>query len=168
MRNKVVYIHRRKDNGVVFYVGAGGIRRAYTNYGRSARWNEVNNSSGFDVEIIKDGLTIEESFILEKEVIKKYGCEIDGGVLVNFSKGGLDGAKGRKLSAETKLNMSKAHKGNSYAKGNKNQARKVVDIVTKKIYLSVEEAALSIGIKRRTLSARLTGQNPNNTNLRYL
>lgn len=35
--DKVVYLHRRKTNGKVFYVGMGSLKRALHKHGRAVR-----------------------------------------------------------------------------------------------------------------------------------
>jgi hypothetical protein len=47
----MVYLHKRIDNGRVFYIGIGkNEKRAYTKYGRNSHWNNVANVSGYDIE----------------------------------------------------------------------------------------------------------------------
>ena len=46
--------------------------------------------------------------------------------------------------------------------------RPIIDIVTKIIYPCKRLAAEALGIKERTLKAKLLGHIKNNTNLRYL
>jgi len=75
---------------------------------------------------------------------------------------------GKKLSEETKLKMAKRMKGNKYTLGIiPVNARKVINIVTKEIFDSSTIVANILGIKPRTLRARLDGQNTNNTIYRY-
>lgn len=65
-----VYLHRRADNGDVYYVGSGvkGKReRHFSN--RSVEWHLINNLYGTSVEIYKDNLTLNEARNLEKELI---------------------------------------------------------------------------------------------------
>lgn len=47
------------------------------------------------------------------------------------------------------------------------QSKKVIDTVTKKIFNSIKEAAEYVGIKHKTLSAQLLGQNKNQTSLTF-
>jgi hypothetical protein len=75
----------------------------------------------------------------------------------NVRKNISNGLKGRKLSESHIQNF----------KFRKNNTKKVIDIVTGVIYDTVNEAANMVGIKRTTLIAKLTGQNKNNTNLKY-
>lgn len=91
-----------------------------------------------------------------------------------------EGLKGKKLTDEHKQNLSKAKKGKKLSKkhieniikSSKNkvnpQAKKIIDISTNKIFKSIRKAADFIGISPSTLRAKLSGQNKNNTTLRYL
>ncbi len=69
----------------------------------------------------------------------------------------------RKLTEKTRITLSKAMVGKS---GEKHHlSLKVIDTKTGKIYVSIKEAASETGVKLSTLHAKLTGINPNNTNL---
>lgn len=68
-----VYIHKRLDNGEVFYVGQGTKRRPHEKTRTLEAWNAiVKDTGGFDVEIVKDFLSKNEALELEKELITKY------------------------------------------------------------------------------------------------
>jgi len=87
----IVYIHRRKDTGDIFYVGIGNnVKRAYEIKNRSNKyWKHVVKKYGHDVEILEEGLTWEEACLKEKELIKKYGRkDLGEGILVNMTDGG--------------------------------------------------------------------------------
>ena len=76
---------------------------------------------------------------------------------------------GKHCSDETKEKMRKRMIGNQYTKGIVPvNARKVYDIESKTIYDSITIAAIFYGIKPRTLTAMLDGQNKNKTNLKLL
>ena len=47
-------------------------------------------------------------------------------------------------------------------------SKKVICVKTNKIFGSIAEAALFLGLKRTTLIAQLKGQNPNKTSIRYI
>lgn len=88
-RNKVVYVHRRKTDGQIFYVGMGTIKRPYDMVKRSSMWNKYVEKYGKpDVQIVKGYLTDKEALILERKLISKYGLKIYGkGNLVNLNYG---------------------------------------------------------------------------------
>lgn len=77
---------------------------------------------------------------------------------------------GKKLSEGHKQKM-KGRRNNyspwSSGTGNQWKAKKVIDNKTGIIYDSIAKAAEYFSIKRRTLEARLSGQNVNNTTLSY-
>lgn len=71
-----VYVHKKLGTNEVFYVGKGKKNRAYTTKSRNNhRSNVVNKYGGFDVEIIKSGMTEKESFEFEKKTIQEIGIE---------------------------------------------------------------------------------------------
>lgn len=114
-----VYEHIRDDTGKCFYVGKGHGKRAYQK-SRNEHHDRVTNKTSFTIKIIKDNLTEEEAYKLEREVIedyvfnKKYGIDIIGynnnkdenGHLTNHSFGG-DGSYGMVHSEEWKHQHSK-------------------------------------------------------------
>lgn len=76
-----VYLHRRKDNNEVFYVGHGTERRprASCKYTRSKMWlRAVETAGGFIPEIYKDGLTKQEAIELEVIVASEYSNLVNG------------------------------------------------------------------------------------------
>lgn len=66
-----VYTHRRKDNGVVFYVGSGRRKRAYSrSKTKTVEWSIVDkDAGGHEVEILHTNLSKEESLNIETEYI---------------------------------------------------------------------------------------------------
>jgi hypothetical protein len=87
--NKVVYLHKKKTDNSVFYVGMGDLKRAYCKQ-RPEWWNRVVSKYGYIIEIYKDGLTQEQAFELEIELITKYGrIDLKNGQLINQTKGGI-------------------------------------------------------------------------------
>lgn len=87
--NKVVYLHKKKTDESVFYVGMGDLKRAYCKQ-RPEWWNRVVNKYGYIIEIYKDGLTQEQAFELEIELINRYGrIDLKNGQLINQTKGGI-------------------------------------------------------------------------------
>lgn len=82
--DKVVYLHRRATDGVVFYVGMGSPKRARSGTGRSAQWRAVASVSGFVCEIVASGMTITEALRAEMAEIAKYPAS----ALTNLNPGG--------------------------------------------------------------------------------
>ena len=108
MRNTCLYIHTRKDNGMIFYVGIGVGKRPY-NKGkgqRSYKWLEiVEDAGGFDVTILKTKMTWEDPGDLEVKMIAFYGREDKGlGPLCNLTDG-KDGCLGRVMPDKQKKSM---------------------------------------------------------------
>lgn len=87
-----VYLHRRGSvGGAVFYVGKGSGLRAWALYDRVNRhWLAVARKHGVYVDILKDGMTKDQSLLLEIDTIKEIG--IDN--LTNVSTGGESGRAG--------------------------------------------------------------------------
>lgn len=120
----VVYQHRRKDNGEIFYVGQGIIKRAYEGSWnrRNSDWLKiVEDAGGFDVDILETNLTREESLQIESEYIKKYGTKKHGtGILVNERLSGTRGTESgykhtqekiKEISEKTKIAMKHKESG---------------------------------------------------------
>jgi hypothetical protein len=82
--DKVVYLHRRATDGVVFYVGMGSQKRARSGTGRSAQWRAVASVAGFICEIVRAGMTITEALAAEMQEIAKYPAR----ELTNLNPGG--------------------------------------------------------------------------------
>lgn len=83
--NKVVYIHRRKDNYKVFYVGMGNLSRSKSTTGRNKHWKSVvKKAKGYYIQIVESNLTKEDALELEVFIISEYGL----GNLTNITKGG--------------------------------------------------------------------------------
>lgn len=79
-----VYGHYKADTNELFYIGKGSGRRARQRYGRSEYWKRTVNKHGLVVKILEDGLTDEEAYNREKELIAEVGLNN----LVNFCEGG--------------------------------------------------------------------------------
>ena len=85
----VVYKHIRKDTNEVFYIGIGSIKRAHSTKGRNQYWYNIVNKAGYEVVIIKEGLSWEEACIEEIKLIKEYGRkDLNTGPLTNMTDGG--------------------------------------------------------------------------------
>lgn len=98
-----VYLHRKKTNNEIFYVGKGKKHRPYQKSSRNAFWRSVVSKHGYIVEIVESGLQEWYALELETDLINLYGKRQDGdGILVNLADGGAVGTTGYKMSEETK------------------------------------------------------------------
>jgi hypothetical protein len=114
MTNKVVYLHSRKDNNNVFYVGIGSLERAYSKAGRNNWWTKIAKKVGFNVHVLCKNLTSQEAKLIEIALIRRY--KNMGMELCNMTQGG-DGRLGGTQSEEWKKNHSQLLMGNSYGLG---------------------------------------------------
>ena len=237
IKDTVMYMLTRKDDGGIFYIGIGDKKRPYSKKGRNNFWHNTVNKHGYDVTILKTNMSWEEACELEINMIAFYGRvkpsknNLNYGCLVNMTDGG-QGAKGTIISDERKQKMSedkkqkgdwvgeknpmfgsnregeknpfinKTHteesikkmskprseegkknmrkpkseegrkniKENAYNRfGEKNpRAKKVICIITNKIYGCIKDAAKDNGMSYETLKNYLKGIRPNKTSLRYL
>lgn len=93
-----VYLHRRKTDNKVFYVGKGKNGRAIDRTNRSQWWKSVADKHGLGIEIVFDNLSEEDAFQCEKDTILEF--RYFGHPLVNLTNGG-EGMSGHKQTAET-------------------------------------------------------------------
>ena len=111
----VLYMHTRKDDGGIFYIGIGVKRRPKSKYNRNSHWHNTVNKHGYNVTILVKDLSWEEACDLEKKMIAFYGRKDLGlGCLVNWTDGG-DGSVGVKISEETRQKQSDVKKGEKNA-----------------------------------------------------
>ena len=78
-----IYGHYKKDTGELFYVEKGSGKRAWSK-SRNKHWHNVVNKHGYVVKILEDGLTDEQAFSRERELIAEVGLNnltnmLDGG-----------------------------------------------------------------------------------------
>lgn len=99
------YIHIRKTDRKIFYVGKGSGHRHASIHQRSRIWRHVANKHGFESEILMRFEDEKDAFDHEKFLIL---CFKDMGInLVNQTEGG-EGSAGFKLTEETKSKISAA------------------------------------------------------------
>ena len=191
MNNFYVYRHLRKDTGNPFYVGKGNGKRPFSRSGRNRYWHRIVKLAGYEAEIMIGGLTEEEAYKKEMELIHLY--KKHGYSEANLSKGGRGSSsgvagfwKGKKipkavrdkislkllgnkawntgkaLSKQHKMSLSLSHKGLPSPR------RKRIIGGDGVVYNSITEAAIKNKIKRTTLNAMLSGQTRNFSGFKYL
>ena len=106
-----VYLHRKASNNDIFYVGKGKGKRAW-DVGKGRRknnhWQNVADKHGVVVEIACDGMTEDDSLLLEMWLIAKLRHE--GVALTNLTDGG-DGTTGFVHSEDNLAKMSAVQSG---------------------------------------------------------
>lgn len=98
-----VYIHRRKSDGQIFYVGKGTGGRAFKKSVRSDWWKSVAKKHGYTVEIVKSGMSEDCALTLEKILVGTYRDLSEP--IVNIFDGGR-GATGFKPEWSMKVSCS--------------------------------------------------------------
>jgi len=115
IKDTCLYIHTRKSDGGIFYVGIGDKFRPYRKTARNKYWHNTVNKYDYDVKILVDNLSWEEACKLEIKMIAFYGRikpdpkNLNYGCLVNMTDGG-EGAKGCIPSKETREKIGKTRK----------------------------------------------------------
>ena len=102
-----VYIHRRADDNLPFYVGKGRLDRAWKFYERNKYWNNTKEKHGVVVEIVFENLTEDEAFQCEIDTILEF--KYFGYPLTNLTHGG-DGVSGYKRTPEQIENAKQARR----------------------------------------------------------
>ena len=91
----LVYKHIRKDDNTIFYIGIGNEDRPHDTANRNPIWKYIVNETKYDVEVIAEGITRDEAYTTEMELIKLHGRIDNGtGILANRTDGGKDEWKG--------------------------------------------------------------------------
>lgn len=84
----IVYLHRRKDNNEIFYVGMGNNNtRAFSHKNRNDYWHNVVNKHGYIIEITHNDIIWEEALSIEKYLIS-FWSKNSKIKLVNQNEGG--------------------------------------------------------------------------------
>jgi len=137
-----VYIHLRKDNNKVFYIGMGkGCRITHTT--RNKPWNKVNNEAGgFNAFKLVDNLSKEEAVAIERDLISKVGLEN----LTNMHKGGQGGFEN--MTAEHRAKARRNRDDKAWRKAISEGHKKFIWTATKdgltKEYTSLRETSNSL------------------------
>lgn len=169
-----LYRYVREDTNTVFYVGIGTkhsdvfytetqeYRRAFHTHNRSKHFKNIINKVPCYMEVLLESNDYEYIKSREVEFIDLYGLRSEGGTLCNLSKGG-EGAKGLKRSDKERKGMSERMSG-----GNNPQSKEVINIVTKKVYPSLVDAAEDSVYTYLTLADKLSGKRVNNSDFIYV
>jgi hypothetical protein len=134
MTDFYVYLHKKKTNGDVFYVGKGKGRRKDYFHNRSKYWKNVAKKHGVIVEVYQSGIQEWYALELEKDVILKFGLD----KLTNLTEGG-EGLSGFVFSEDHKKKISESSKGKTIKQSTrdliskKNKNRKHTEESKKKI-----------------------------------
>jgi hypothetical protein len=110
MQKYYVYGHFIVGSDVPFYIGKGTGRRAWKTKDRNYLWESITTNNEYEVRILHDNLTEEQSLELETCLIEKYGRKETGGTLVNMTAGG-EGISGYSHTPESKNKISKRNYG---------------------------------------------------------
>ena len=102
-----VYLHRKKDNDKIFYVGKGKNNRYRSISGRNLHWKNTVLKHGKYSTIIQSELNEEDALELEEFIIETIG--LDNLCNKNYFNGGKSGYN---HSLESKQKMSDSKKGN--------------------------------------------------------
>ena len=126
-----VYEHRRKTDGITFYVGKGCRKRDIQKTGRNTYWHRVVKAHDYTVHRIYEGITEAEAAQKEIDLIEAYGLEN----LCNVTAGG-GGMTGYKHSQESKDKISESNRNRIYspetlAKMSKNSSARRPDVRAK-------------------------------------
>lgn len=114
------YSHCRADTGVVFYIGKGSAKRAWSNKCRNRHWHNVVKKHGYQVTIEAAGLDSEKAFELEQLLIALHGRVDKGtGLLVNRTDGGEGGWPPLVYTKELREKRRVQLAGNKYTFGSK-------------------------------------------------
>lgn len=97
-----IYVHFRLDNNYVFYVGKGSRSRAWSKHNRNEYWHNIVSKYGYRVEIIECGLSEEQAFSKEIDLIKSINP------VANLTLGGEGGDTFSKLSESNRQQLIEA------------------------------------------------------------
>jgi hypothetical protein len=115
--NAYVYVHKRLDTGLPFYVGKGSGNRATSKKDRNPHWHYIVAKAGYQSIIIQSGLTHKQALNAEKFTIatlrKVYNLAnlTDGGDGGNGLKGSEHPLFGKQRSAQTRAKISASLQG---------------------------------------------------------
>ena len=146
-KDRVVYLHKRANDGKVFYVGIGTDKRAYTIQGRSDWWHRVVLKYGYYVDIIAENLTSKEAAEMEVSLIAKYGRrDLGEGYLVNLTDGAEGTVRPSKETIEKRVEKTSKAISAYYPNG-----------LLYKHFKSAVEASNELGILKHNITSAIRG-----------
>lgn len=172
-----IYEHIRPDTGVVFYVGKGKGKRAYSKISRNKHWNNIvsKNNGEFQIRILNWFNNEDDAFHAECWQISQLKLS---GNLVNLTDGG-DGASGSVQSYETiekralklrgkkrSLEIREKFKGENNGMWGKNNSTKQKEAVSKaqkdrpKSYVQRSKTSTKVKGKNNGMYGRSGALNP--------
>lgn len=107
-----VYVHRREDDGKIFYVGKGRGQRLIKVHQRNDYWNKVAAKHGWTAEIVSTHESELDAFAEERFLIASLRLFLN---LANITDGG-EGNVGLKHSPEVRARMSAKRRGRPLSK----------------------------------------------------
>ena len=155
MSTNIYYVYEYlREDGSPYYIGKGKGSRAWEEKYHTIKPPKDESR----IHIIKENLSEEEAFSLEKELIKQYGRKDNGtGILRNMTDGG-QGCSGRIYSDETRRKISEANKRRVYSEETKLKISNSV----KKLWESEEyREAMSESMSKGHLGTTLSDETKN-------
>lgn len=155
-----VYVHRRKTDGRIFYVGKGQGNRANDRQGRNIWWRRIVAKYDFYAEIVFWTDVEKCAFSVESGLIRYIGREN----LCNLSDGG-EGPSGMRHTAEWREYMSGKMSGRTLSQEHKDSLRRLrvrsptknfdINHVGVKVTNCIGETFQSMAEASRVVSARV-------------
>lgn len=149
MINKYCVYKHIKPNGEVFYIGMGNKKRPYTFSDRSDFWKKITSKYDYKIIIIKNNISKNEAYKLERMLISKYGRrDLGKGTLVNHTDGG-DGSYNVVISEETRLKISIANTGSKRSNETK---KKMSEAAKGRVFTAETRLKMSNSAKNKTMT----------------
>jgi hypothetical protein len=175
-KNINVYIHRRKTDGSIFYVGQGKGNRYKSKKDRNKIWKKIVSEHDFYYELLIENVTRLEASELEKKYIKEYGIEN----LCNMTLGGLGGdvisfnVDREEIMLKQKRNTPRGHKNPNFGgKLHTDEYLKKQSVSNSKVHLRCEniitgEIITAINSKELGLKINVKSSNVRSSKNKYL
>ena len=177
----IVYAHRRKDNGDIFYIGMGVCEKRANNFsGRNRYWKSMEQEYGAYVDVLATDLSVEDAEELEMFLIQEIGRDN----LTNITKGGQKGRLGDRKTKEEREKISKSRMGMKFSqeqkdkisKSKKGQNKGIKNHKSVQVYCGtldktfecILDCAAELGYSRQYIQDMITGRRTNKFGLRKL